>query len=136
MRLCIACLIALFLVSANATGRADDLDIRSVPPVVVKSIPQAGATDVDAGLTEIKVTFSKDMYDDSWSWSTVTRESFPKTTGPSKYENDKRTCVLPVKLAPGKTYGIWLNSAKFKNFKDTDEVPALPYLLVFQTKKK
>jgi RNA polymerase sigma-70 factor (ECF subfamily) len=41
---------------------------------------------------------------------------------------------LPVKLEPGKTYVIWLNSQKFGNFKDTDGKSAVPYLLVFETK--
>jgi RNA polymerase sigma-70 factor (ECF subfamily) len=48
---------------------------------------------------------------------------------------DKKTCVLPVKLEAGKTYAIWVNSEKFENFKDDAGRPAVPYLLVFQTKK-
>ena len=75
------------------------------------------------------------MMDGSWSWSTVSKESFPEIVGKPKYEKDKRTCVVRVKLKPGKTYGIWLNSDKFKNFKDAERRPAVPYLLVFQTKK-
>jgi RNA polymerase sigma-70 factor (ECF subfamily) len=43
--------------------------------------------------------------------------------------------VLPVKLEPGKTYAIWVNSGEFGNFKDTDGRSAVPYLLVFKTKK-
>ena len=31
--------------------------------------------------TEIKVTFSKDMTDESWSWSQLSGDTFPKTTG-------------------------------------------------------
>ena len=70
---------------------------RSSPcPVVVNTAPEAGSATVDAGLTEIKVTFSKDMQDGSWSWSTVSKESFPKVDGKPKYLADKRTCVLPV----------------------------------------
>ena len=42
---------------------------------------------------------------------------------------------LPVALEPGKTYAIWINSEKFNNFKDTDGRSAVPYLLVFRTKK-
>lgn len=57
----------------------DDVTLEAVPPVVVKTVPEAGAKDVDPKLTEIKVTFSKDMTDKSWSWSTLTKESFPKT---------------------------------------------------------
>jgi len=101
--------------------------------VVVKTVPEAGATDVDPATTEIKVTFSKDMQDKSWSWSTASKSSFPTTDGDPRYEADKRTAVLPVKLEAGKTYAIWVNSEKFKNFKDTDKRPAIPYLLVFRT---
>jgi RNA polymerase sigma-70 factor (ECF subfamily) len=115
-------------------GRADEVTLDSVPPVVVKTVPEAGAADVDPKTTEIKVTFSKDMQDESWSWSTLSKESYPKITGKPRYL-DKRTCVLPVKLEPGKTYSIWVNSEKFANFKDSDGRSAVPYLLVFQTKK-
>ena len=90
---------------------------------------------MDPKLTEIKVTFSKDMRDGSWSWSTLSQESFPKLDGKPKYLADKRTCVLPVKLEPGKTYAVWVNSEKFDNFKDAGGRSAVPYLLVFKTKK-
>ena len=119
----------------GAAARADDVTLASVPPVVVKTVPEAGSANVDPKLTEIKVTFSKDMQDGSWSWSTLTKESYPTTVGKPKYLADKRTCVLQMKLEPGKTYALWLNSNKFKNFKDADNHPAVPYLLVFQTKQ-
>ncbi len=118
----------------GAAACADDVTLESVPPVVVKTLPEAGATEVDPKLTEIKVTFSKDMQDGSWSWAMLSKESFPTMDGKPKYLADKRTCVLPVKLEPGKTYAIWVNSEKFRNFKDTDGRPAVPYLLVFKTK--
>jgi hypothetical protein len=57
---------------------ADEVTLESVPPVVVKTVPEAGAGEVDPKLTEIKVTFSKDMQDASWSWSTLSQESFPE----------------------------------------------------------
>ncbi len=115
--------------------RADEVTLESVPPVVVKTVPEAGTSDADPKLTEIKVTFSKDMQHGSWSWSTLSKESFPKVEGKPKYLADKRTCVLPVTLEPGKTYAIWVNSEKFGNFKDTEGRSAVPYLLVFKTKK-
>ena len=100
----------------------------------MKSVPQAGDTKVDAKATkEIRVTFSKDMKDKSWSWSQISDETFPGDAGAPHYDKDKRTCILPVKLEPGKTYVIWLNSEKFGNFKDTDGKSAVPYLLVFET---
>jgi hypothetical protein len=39
-----------------------------------------------------------------------------------------------VKLEPGKTYVLWFNRGQFNSFRDTDNNPAVPYLLVFQTK--
>jgi len=118
-----------------AAGPADEVTLESVSPVVVKTVPEAGTAEVDPALTEIKVTFSKNMQDASWSWSTVSKESSPKMEGKPKYLDDKRTCVLPVALEPGKTYALWVNSEKFRNFKDADGRSAVPYLLVFKTKK-
>jgi hypothetical protein len=117
----------LTLAAVVSIAVADDVSVESAPPVIVKTLPQAGAADVDAKTTEIQVTFSKDMMDESWSWSQLSDES--------KYLKDKRTCVVKVKLEPGKTYAIWLNSEKFDNFKDANGRPAVPYLLVFKTAK-
>jgi len=49
------------------------------------------------------------MLNDGWSWSTLSKESFPKLNGNPKFLSDERTCVLPVKLEPGKTYAIWFD---------------------------
>ena len=112
------------------------LTIESANPVVIKTFPQAGATEVDPNIKEIKVTFSKDMMTNQmWSWVMVSKESFPKIVGEVKYLNDKRTCIAPVSLEPNKTYAIWFNSKKYGNFKDTDRRSAIPYLLVFKTGK-
>jgi RNA polymerase sigma-70 factor (ECF subfamily) len=113
----------------------EEVSVKTMPPVVVRTSPRAGDTKVDAkAVTEIRVTFSKDMTDKSWSWTGVSRETYPKAAGDPRYDKDRRTCVLPVKLEPGKTYGLWLNSEKYTNFKDAGGQPAVPYLLVFETK--
>ena len=109
--------------------------VKTLPPVVVETVPQAGDTRVNATkVKDIRVTFSKDMMDKSWSWSQISDDTFPKSTGEVHYKPDKRTCVFPCKLEPGRTYVFWLNSAKFGNFKDRDGNSAVPYLLVFETK--
>jgi RNA polymerase sigma-70 factor (ECF subfamily) len=123
--------------AAKAADPKNDpaVSIKELPPVVVKAVPQSGETQVDAKTTtEIRVTFSKDMTDQSWSWSGLSKESYPKVTGKPHYEKDKRTCVLPVELEAGKTYALWINSEKYNNFKDADGKRAVPYLLVFETK--
>jgi RNA polymerase sigma-70 factor (ECF subfamily) len=110
--------------------------VKTMPPVVVKTVPQAGDTQVDAAKTkELRVTFSKDMTDQSWSWSQISDETMPKISGKARYDADKRTCIAPVELEPGKVYVLWLNSEKFHNFKDADGQAAVPYLLVFETKE-
>ncbi len=116
-------------------ARAQEITLESAPPVVVKTVPEAGSGEVDPKTNEVRVTFSKAMQDKSWSWSTASKESYPETAGDPKYAEDQRTCVLPVKLRPGKTYAIWLNSPKFRNFKAASGESAVPYLLVFKTKE-
>ncbi|MGC3959424.1 MAG: Ig-like domain-containing protein [Verrucomicrobiota bacterium] len=125
--------LAAFVIGLAWPTYADEISLASAPPVVVQTQPAAGALGVDPALPEIKVIYSKAMQDGSWSWSTWGEENYPETTGQPHYLGDTRTCVLPVKLQPGKFYAIWLNSDKFKNFKDASGRPAVPYLLTFTT---
>jgi len=104
-------------------------------PVVVETTPKTGDTAVDPSLAEIRVTYNREMMDGSWSWSQTGEETFPETTGDPHYLADGRTCVLPVKLRPGRTYEMWLNSNNFHNFQDKARRPAVPYFLQFQTRK-
>jgi hypothetical protein len=105
------------------------------PAFVVKTEPPTGSTDVDPALAQIRVTFSKEMADGSWSWVTLSKETFPEITGKITYDKDRRTCIAPVKLEPGKLYAISLNSQKFTNFRDAGGRPAVPYMLAFKTRK-
>jgi RNA polymerase sigma-70 factor (ECF subfamily) len=107
----------------------------AVPPVVIATIPQSGAADVDPALTELRVTFSKDMATNRmWSLCQISKESFPQSAGQVHYV-DNRTCVMPVKLEPGKTYALWFNRAQFNAFRDTQDHPSVPYQLVFETRQ-
>jgi hypothetical protein len=129
--------VGWLLLSAVLIGTAvwgEDLTITTAPPVVVHTIPQAGATEIDPTLTALQVTFSKDMRDGHWTWWKLSDATFPPLAGQPQF-TDKRTCILPVKLEPGKTYVVWINTEQTANFKDTDGRPAVPYLLVFQTKR-
>ncbi|HTB82083.1 MAG TPA: DUF4019 domain-containing protein [Candidatus Sulfotelmatobacter sp.] len=117
----------------NLSSVAPAHDIDSAPPVVIKTIPEAGRNDVSPGEYEVQVTFSKDMADQSWSWSTAWENSAPEMIGRPHYEPDHRTCIVKVKLEPGTTYGWWLNSQKFHGFRDTQGHAAVPYLMSFGT---
>ncbi len=74
------------------------------------------------------------MKDKTWSWTEGSAYATPKLEGKIHYEPDKRTCVMPVKLEPGKTYVLGINSERFRGFKDSDGRSALPYLVVFRTR--
>jgi len=115
-------------------SRVPAQNIESMAPVVVKTVPQAGATDVEPGEMEVKITFSKEMMDNSWSWSSAWRDSEPEYLGKPKYQADHRTCVVKVKLESGKTYGWWINSQKFTGFKDKQGHSAIPYFFAFKVR--
>jgi hypothetical protein len=113
---------------AVGIARAEEPSVKSLPPSVIKTVPECGNTKVDAtATTQIRVTFSKDMMDGSWSWSQISDETFPQIIGKPRYWDDKKTCVVNVKLQAKKTYVIWLNSQRFGNFKDADGKSAVPY---------
>ena len=105
-------------VAIHASVSAQEITLESAQPVVLKTIPEAGSATVDAvGITELRVTFSKEMDTGTWSWCNLPDKiGFPETTGNPKYLEDKLTCVLPVKLKPGKTYAVWINTQHTRKF--------------------
>ena len=126
----------LALASAVPAVAADPISVDLMPPVVVKTSPQAGVTGVDPTLGEIRVTFSKTMQTrEMWSFVKASADSFPEVAGQPHYLSDERTIVLPVRLEPGRTYAMWINSAQHDAFRDRGHNPAVPYLLVFQTRR-
>jgi hypothetical protein len=117
--------------AAPASG-APSID--NFAPVVVKTIPEAGSKDTPPGEFEVKVVFSKEMADQSWSWCTAWENSTPDSIGDIHYEADHKTCALKVKLVAGKTYGWWINTQNHHNFQDSQNHPAIPYLFTFKVK--
>lgn len=104
------------------------------PPRVVSTSPANGETDVDSGLEAITVTFDRPMKPDSFAWSYENKEDFPDVEGTPAYDSQRTTNTLPVKLAPGRRYVIWLNTSEIKGFLSVDGEPSPPYKLVFTTR--
>src|SRR5262249_49222161 len=106
---------------AQAANRPTDRPVAEppadFPAFVVETVPKLGDFDVDPAATkEIRVTFSKPMQDRSWSWTKGNVFAFPESAGEIRYLPDRRTCVMPVKLEPGRTYVIGINGARFNGF--------------------
>ena len=74
------------------------------------------------------------MMDQNWSWAYTNENEFPEMTGEPFYTDSYTKNVLPVKLEPNKEYVIWLNSAKFKNFKDKSGNHLVPFRFTFKTR--
>jgi hypothetical protein len=122
---------------AAAAEAPKEISVATMPPVVIKTVPEAGSMNVDPATTEIRVTFSKDMQDNSWSFVQASPdENYPTATAKPHYLDDHRTVVCPVKLEPNRTYVVWLNDSHFNNFMDTVHHRSVPYLLVFKTAEK
>jgi hypothetical protein len=101
-------------------------------PRVVAFDPPNGATGVDPTRSELRVTFDRVM-SEGWSWVTEGPDLFPETTGEAFMTPDQRGAVLPVRLAPGRRYVLWLNSQQFSYFRDTSGVELEPVRWTFAT---
>lgn len=107
-----------------AMERREKPSVKTLPPVVVKTVPQSGDMKVDAAKTkEIRVTFSKKMTDQSWSWSQISEDT-KLPISEIHYDKEQRTCIATVDLEPGKTYVSWLNSERFGLRPATRQLPA------------
>ncbi|MCA9939086.1 MAG: Ig-like domain-containing protein [Anaerolineales bacterium] len=137
--------VALYFIphGENATGNPGGMDI--VPtdtpvnaptpsaPRVVSTTPGNGATEVPANLTQIVVTFSEDVRQDSWSFVTVSEVETPEIVGDPLF-TDGRTCVLPVRLVAGRTYALGINSEVHQGFVSAaNGNVVVPYTLTFST---
>jgi beta-lactamase regulating signal transducer with metallopeptidase domain len=103
-------------------------------PIIVKSSPEIGATDVDPSTTEISVTFDRDMDVGGYSWTGAGPNHPPTPEGQSPVWIDKRTCVLPVQLKKSKFYRVGINASSFQNFRSAMGIPAETTAVYFVTK--
>jgi hypothetical protein len=127
----VAAIVAAPLLIPGRTG-ATEVDV--VPPLVSCTSPLNGAANVDPATTELRVTFSEPMRDGSWSWVMEDAATFPELAGDPHYTDGGRTCVLPVRLEPGRKYVLLLNSGQYRNFADRAGNALAPYRWVFFTK--
>jgi hypothetical protein len=128
----------LIITTLPACGGEDDTMAGFAPdaPVVIETTPRDGEADVDAELAHITATFSEPMDRDGWSWVTEVGRSAPSITGLPFYL-DETTTVLPVRLEPATTYGIWVNSpddTELRKFANPAGVSARAHRIQFTTR--
>lgn len=121
--------IAAHRTSASGIGSSAPV----VPPQVVELDPPQGAVGVDPTKTLLRARFDRPM-EGSWAWVTEGGDSFPEMAGQGYFEPDRVTAALPVRLQPGRTYVVWLNSEQHLLFRDTAGVPATPLRWTFTTR--
>lgn len=115
---------------ASAPSAVADLD---APPHVVAFDPPLGATNVDPARTVLAVTFDRPMDRDGWAWVIEDKSTAPDI-GESTWDAAVRTNSAPVKLEPGKTYVVWINSPQYSYFKDPQGRVATPVRWSFTTR--
>lgn len=105
---------------------------QAAAPKVVKTVPKAGASDVDPGLKFIEVVFDQDMTTGQQYSIVGGGPKFPTIIGKPRWRN-KRTIVMRVRLEPNHEYWLSINSDTYKNFISVDGEPAVPYPISFKT---
>ncbi len=105
----------------------------STPPHVVAFDPPLGATNVDPARTVLAVTFDRAMDREGWAWVIEDKSTAPDI-GESTWDAEVRTNSAPVRLEPGKTYVVWINSPQYSYFKDPQGRTATPVRWSFTTR--
>lgn len=104
----------------------------SAQPRVVSTSPGVGSRNIIGPEVIIEVRFSEPMVNE-WSLVASGRGEAPELIGDPWFENPQ-TWRVRVKVAPGKTYGIGLNSPTRKGFRSAaNGSPLEPFSLVFET---
>ena len=115
-----------------ASGPGSIVDLNA-PPHVVAFDPPLGATNVDPARTTLAVTFDRVMDREGWAWVIEDKATAPDI-GESTWDAAVRTNAAPVKLEPGKTYVVWINSPQYSYFKDPQGRAATPVRWSFTTR--
>lgn len=111
-------------VPANAT----------IPRVVPElCVPRPLQTNVDPNLRQIRITFDQPMDTALFFWPLPTNDPFfPTVTANPFWTNGNRTVVLPVVLAPSRSYAIPINTPTLV-FRGATGLYANPGLFRFET---
>lgn len=133
----VVAVLALFTLTDPRSGHASETTEPGqpnleVPPQIIASSPKIGETEVNPSITEITVTFDRDM-DKGFSWTGSGPDHPPVSAGQKPHWRDKRICVLPVNLRAAHFYRVGINSTSFHGFSSEEGLPARPSAIYFTT---
>jgi len=129
-------LVGLLVLVARWPAAAQAPAPTDLPPRVVAVAPAEDAVSVDPSLTEISVTFDQPMTDGGWSWMILQACGlYPGQQGgpPPRYDAERKTCTLPVKLEAGKVYAVGVNSFRHNGFRSASGKVAVNHGWAFAT---
>jgi hypothetical protein len=122
--------------SKTLSSKQKPLPQSAPPTVVVSTSPSQNKTVNASAVKELRVTFSNDMNTSGcWAFCSDGKNFFPGSNGKPHWIN-KRTCVMPIKLIPGRTYSVTFNVGRFKGFYDISNRSSVSYKLIFKTAGK
>lgn len=107
----------------------------SAPVIVLRTFPENDAKAVDPKTGAIRVRFSRPVSSKDYAFVESDLGETPVHTGEPRFEDGNTLCILPIKLQPGTTYALSINSDKIKGFRSSENpnVAVTPYLLRFTT---
>jgi hypothetical protein len=117
-------------VAPIASASAPTVDVDAPRPL--KLDPPNGATDVDPARTTIAVTYDRPMDRDGWAYVVESPATAPDI-GESAWDFGATINTAQVKLQPGRSYVVWLNSATYAYFRDLQGRTAVPVRWTFST---
>jgi hypothetical protein len=118
----------------TTAGTTTPANFESFPPKVVSLTPANGAKGVSPSITELRVTFDREMAG-GFSW-TGSGPNYPEGQGAARWLPDKKTCVKPVTLKPNWKYQFGLNAPSFRDFRSAKGMPLRPTPVTFTTGAK
>lgn len=103
-------------------------------PRIVESNIRNGDKDVSTDIDVLTITFDRKMRDKSWA--ILDHPQMPEIIGKISYDATCTKLSIPLKLAPGKTYILQLNSKQVIGFKDANGNQLVPTTIRFSTRER
>jgi hypothetical protein len=117
----------------TTSGASEVLKAKLRKPEIGKMEPANGSEKVDPKLAELRVTFNMPM-GGGFSWCGA-GPNYPEIAEGQRphWSEDRKTCILPVKLKPNWEYHLGINCPSANNFQSVDGVALEPVEYSFKT---